>query len=112
METTEKYHYDFVVRSTRSDHKKKFYLDDKYGKIITHRKTKSKGVTLKEIQDEIGLANFRLDSELAKDLKRMNSLDWVIEIGEKLYSKTNGRLGWSPRMVQIVKKMSEGDEEK
>lgn len=109
METNKKYHFDLIVRSTSSDNKKKFYLDNKYGEIIAHRKTKSKGITLKEIQDEIGLANFRLDSELAKDLKRMDSLEWLIQIGETIYSKTNGRLGWSPRMIQMIRKMAEGE---
>lgn len=107
MNESERYHLDLMVRSTKSDGKKPFYLDGKYGKIVLHRKSQSKGATIQQIQDEIGLSNFRLYQDLAIDLQKAGLLDGLIDFYSKIYEQTNGRLGWSPRLIEIIKELSQ-----
>jgi len=106
---TEKYHYDFIIRSTKGEIRKQPYLDQKDGKILLHKKTKNRGDNLEKIRDEMAILEFNLSKNLAKDLKKMGFLEKYIEFGENFYKNTNGKLGLSKNNIERIRRLSENE---
>lgn len=112
MNKVSKYHYDIIIRKKNSSGTKLNYLDNQVGDILIHRKSKNKGVALDELKDQIGITHFLFYQRVIQDLDKMNVLDSIIDFYSSTYEKTNGLIGWSPRVIEQVKKLSQMKEEK
>lgn len=106
-----KYHYQIMVRSKQSKGNKVSYLDNTDGEIILHRKSKNKGVTLEQIKEEIGIADFRFYQKLYKDFNKVGWLEGLIKLQKETYELTGGNIGWSPKTIEKILKLAQ-DEEK
>lgn len=101
----DKFFMDVEIRANTQSPKSVQHLIRQKGTIVLRRKSKSKGITLEQIQDELGYVQFRIMTNIYKDLKSMNWLENTIKLYEKSYKISKGTIGWSPNFIKKVRRM-------